>query len=155
MATSRTAPPLKTILVGTDFSLCAARALSFAISLAHPQSARIHILHVLSEPIPALDVAGAMPYLDLKTRREWEETSSSHLQREAKAAEKRGIRATTSLAWGRPSDVIIQTATEMKVSMVVVGTHGRSAFEQFLIGSTAERVVRRSPVPVLTVREKR
>jgi nucleotide-binding universal stress UspA family protein len=37
----------------------------------------------------------------------------------------------------------------------VIGTHGRSAIEQFLLGSTAERVVRRSPVPVLTVREKR
>ncbi|MEO6326494.1 MAG: universal stress protein, partial [Thermoanaerobaculia bacterium] len=95
------------------------------------------------------------PYLDLKTRQDWEETSRAHLERDVKAAEKRGLRATSSIGWGRPSDVIIQAATEMKVSLVVVGTHGRSAFEQFLIGSTAERVVRRSPVPVLTVREKK
>jgi nucleotide-binding universal stress UspA family protein len=59
------------------------------------------------------------------------------------------------LKWGRPSDVIVRTAGEMRASLVVVGTHGRSALEKLLIGSTAERVVRLSPVPVLTVREKR
>lgn len=152
---ARSSPVLKSILVGTDFSVCAARALSFAVSLAAAQSARIHIVHVLFEPVPALDVAGGLPYLDLKTRREWEEASRLHLQREVKAAEKRGVRATSALEWGRPSDVLVQAAIDMKASMIVVGTHGRSALEHFLIGSTAERVLRRAPMPVLTVREKR
>ena len=51
--------------------------------------------------------------------------------------------------------MIVETAAEKKASLVVLGTHGRSAFEKFLLGSTAERVVRSSPVPVLTVREKK
>jgi nucleotide-binding universal stress UspA family protein len=153
---SRSASPfLKSILVGTDFSVCAARALSFAVSLASTQGARIHLLHVLSEPVQALDVAGALPYLDLTTRKEWEETTRARLERDVRAAEKRGIKATCELKWGRPSDVLVETASATKASLVVIGTHGRSALEQFLIGSTAERVVRRSPVPVLTVREKR
>jgi nucleotide-binding universal stress UspA family protein len=61
----------------------------------------------------------------------------------------------SELKWGRPSDVIIRSAGDMKASLVVVGTHGRTALEKLLIGSTAERVVRLATVPVLTVREKR
>ena len=60
-----TTPFLKTILVGTDFSVCAARAFSYAVSLAATQGARVHLLHVLMEPIQAFDVAGALPYLDV------------------------------------------------------------------------------------------
>jgi len=146
---------LTTVLVGTDFSVCAARALSFAVSLAASQGACVHLVHVLSEPVQALDVAGALPYLDIGTRREWESASRAHLENEVKAAEKRGVSATSEIRWGRPSDALVEAAIATKASMVVIGTHGRSAFEQFLLGSTAERVVRRCPVPVLTVREKK
>ena len=61
---------LKTILVGTDFSVCAARAFSFGVSLAASQGAKIHILHVLMEPIQAFDVAGALPPGVIVTRAE-------------------------------------------------------------------------------------
>jgi nucleotide-binding universal stress UspA family protein len=153
-----TRPPanfLKSILVGTDFSVCAARAISFAASLAASQGSRVHLVHVLSEPVPALDVAGALPYVDTRTRQEWEEVSRQRLARDVKALEKRGIPASSELLWGRPSDALVEAATRVKASLLVVGTHGRSALEKFLIGSTAERVVRRATVPVLTVREKR
>jgi len=146
---------LKTILVGTDFSVCAARAFSFGVSLAASQGAKIHILHVLMEPIQAFDVAGALPYLDVTTQREWEEATRKRLASAVASAEKRGVSATSELLWGRPSDAIIETALKHKASLVVLGTHGRTAIEKLLIGSTAERVVRLSPVPVLTVREKR
>ena len=146
---------LKTILVGTDFSLCAARAFSYAVSLAATQGARVHLLHVLMEPIQAFDVAGALPYLDVTTQREWEEATKKRLASAVASAEKRGVAATSELLWGRPSDAIIETAVKQKASLVVLGTHGRTALEKLLIGSTAERVVRLCQVPVLTVREKR
>ncbi len=155
MASRPSGPFLKSILVGTDFSLCAARALGFAVSMAASQGARIHILHVLMEPIQAFDVAGALPYVDVSTQREWEEAARRRLARAVASAQKRGVSATSELLWGRPSDAIIETAKKMKASLVVLGTHGRTALEKLLIGSTAERVVRLSPVPVLTVREKR
>ncbi len=148
-------PVFKVILVGTDFSVCAARALSMAVSVASSQRGRVHLVHVLSEPVQAIDVVGAVPYLDGTTRREWEERAQKRLSREVAAAEKRGVAATAELRWGRPSDEIVEAATRAKASLVVIGTHGRSVLEKFLLGSTAERVVRRSPVPVLTVREKR
>jgi nucleotide-binding universal stress UspA family protein len=150
-----TTPFLKTILVGTDFSVCAARAFSYAVSLAATQNARVHLLHVLMEPIQAFDVAGALPYLDVTTQREWEEATKKRLAGAVASAEKRGVAATSELLWGRPSDAIIETAVKQKASLVVLGTHGRTALEKLLIGSTAERVVRLCQVPVLTVREKR
>lgn len=150
-----TTPFLKTILVGTDFSVCAARAFSYAVSLAATQGARVHLLHVLMEPIQAFDVAGALPYLDVTTQREWEDATKKRLAGAVASAEKRGVAATSELLWGRPSDAIIETAAKQKASLVVLGTHGRTALEKLLIGSTAERVVRLCQVPVLTVREKR
>jgi len=155
MATRRAAPALGTVVVGTDFSVPAARALSFAVRLAAAQGGRIHLVHVLSEPVQAIDVAGALPYIDVETRKEWEDAATKKLAREAAAAEKRGVKASWELKWGRPSDVIVATAAKEKASLVAIGTHGRSAFEKFLLGSTAERVLRRSPVPVLTVPEKK
>ncbi len=155
MAAKRAEPFLKTIVVGTDFSVCAARALSFAVSLASSQGARVHVVHVLVEPVQAFDVAGALPYLDVSTQKEWEDATKKRLAAAVASAEKRGVPATSEFLWGRPSDAIIEAAKKTKASMVVLGTHGRNALEKLLIGSTAERVVRLSPVPVLTVREKR
>jgi len=155
MSPRKPEPFLKSILVGTDFSLCAARALKFAVSLASSQGAKIHLLHVLVEPIQAFDVAGALPYLDVTAQKEWGEATRKRLAQAVASAAKRGVAATSETVWGRPSDAIVETAVKMKASLIVLGTHGRGAFEKLLIGSTAERVLRLSPVPVLTVREKR
>jgi nucleotide-binding universal stress UspA family protein len=65
------------------------------------------------------------------------------------------VKSGCEVLWGRPSDALVERAEGMKASLLVIGTHGRSAIEQLLLGSTAERIVRRSTVPVLTVREKR
>lgn len=146
---------LRSIVVGTDFSVCAARALAHAVSLAQLSGAKIHLVHILLEPVQALDVAAALPYPDVEVRKEWEQAARVKLDREVKAAEKRGVTTTAEIRWGRPSDTIVDTATRQKASLIVLGTHGRSAFEKFLLGSTAERVLRLSPVPVLTVREKK
>ena len=155
MSRRKPGPFLKSILVGTDFSLCAARAFEIAVSLAALHGARIHLLHVLVEPIQAFDVAGALPYLDVTTQKEWEEATRKHLAQAVASAEKRGVPATSEIVWGRPSDALVEAAKRMKASLLVLGTHGRGALEKLLIGSTAERVLRLSPVPVLTVREKR
>ena len=155
MSPRKTESVLTSILVGTDFSLCAARAFELAVSLAASQGASVHLLHVLVEPIQAFDVAGALPYLDVSTQKEWEEAARKRLARAVASAVKRGVAATSELRWGRPSDALVEAAVRIKASLIVLGTHGRGALEKLLIGSTAERVLRLSPVPVLTVREKR
>ena len=146
---------LRSIVVGTDFSVCAARAFAHAVSLAQLSGAKVHLVHVLLEPVQALDVAAALPYPDVEVRKEWEQSARVKLDREVKAAEKRGVTTTAEIRWGRPSDTIVEIAARQKASLIVLGTHGRSALERFLLGSTAERVLRLSPLPVLTVREKR
>jgi nucleotide-binding universal stress UspA family protein len=155
MAARQNSVVLKSIVVGTDFSICAARALAWAVSLARSSGARVHLVHVLLEPVQALDVAAALPYPDIEVRKEWEDAARVKLDREVKAAEKRGVATTAEIRWGRPSDTIVEAAGRQKASLIVLGTHGRSALEKLLLGSTAERVLRLSPVPVLTVREKR
>lgn len=155
MADRRNSVVLKSIVVGTDFSICAARALAWAVSLAQTSGARVHLVHVLLEPVQALDVAAALPYPDVEVRRDWEVAARVKLDREVKAAEKRGVATTAEIRWGRPSDTIVDAASRQRASLIVLGTHGRSALEKLLLGSTAERVLRLSPIPVLTVREKR
>jgi nucleotide-binding universal stress UspA family protein len=155
MVTGQSTVALKCVVVGTDFSVCAARALAHAVSLAQLSGAKLHLVHVLLEPVQALDVAAALPYPDVEVRKEWEEAARFKLDREVRAAQKRGVAATAEIRWGRPSDTLVDTAARVKASLIVLGTHGRSALEKLLLGSTAERVLRLSPVPVLTVREKR
>jgi nucleotide-binding universal stress UspA family protein len=125
------------------------------VSLAQLSGAKIHLVHVLLEPVQALDVAAALPYPDVEVRKEWEQAARIKLEREVKAAEKRGVTTTAEIRWGRPSDTIVDTATRHKATLIILGTHGRSVLEKFLLGSTAERVLRLSAVPVLTVREKK
>ena len=93
MPSRKPEPLLRTIVVGTDFSVCAARALSFAVSLAASQGAKVHIVHVLVEPVQAFDVAGALPYLDVSTQKEWEEATRKRLGAAVASAEKRGVSA--------------------------------------------------------------
>ena len=62
MAVRENAARLKSIVVGTDFSVCAARALAHAVSLAQLSGAKLHLVHVLLEPVQALDVAAALGY---------------------------------------------------------------------------------------------
>jgi nucleotide-binding universal stress UspA family protein len=61
---------------------------------------------------------------------------------------------TTDIVMGIPFQEIIKKASELPADLIVVGTHGRTGVEHVIVGSTAERIVRRSEVPVLTVRSE-
>lgn len=58
----------------------------------------------------------------------------------------------TSVVSGVPFNVILNTAEELKADLIIMGTHGRTGLDHVLFGSTAEKVVRKSEIPVLTVR---
>ncbi len=63
------------------------------------------------------------------------------------------LKATTEVISGRPFLEIIRIAKERKSDLIVIGTHGRGALKQVLLGSVAEKVVRKAPCPVLSVRD--
>ncbi|NJD62374.1 MAG: universal stress protein [Deltaproteobacteria bacterium] len=139
------------ILLPTDFSDCSAEAARVARQLAERFGSRIVVLHVLDEPA-ALDpmFRGDVPLELLRSRMEQfaQESLDAFL-----AAQFSGFENfDTMLAAGIPYREIIGKARECAAGLIVIGTHGRTGVEHVIFGSTAERVVRSAPCPVLTVR---
>ncbi len=143
---------LRRIFHATDFSRASGAAFSEAVALARRDRARLFILHVLlpASPFLAGDVNLPPSYLELqaRARRQAERRLEALLAR----ARREGVRAQARLTGGAPAPDILRWARRKRADLIVIGTHGRSALGRFFMGSVAERVVRLSPIPVLTVR---
>jgi nucleotide-binding universal stress UspA family protein len=139
----------KHILVPVDFSKGSDRAVAQAEALASALGADLEFFHAYQLPVLALpdsSVTVSPTYVaDLTDRAQRE------LNKYRDAAQGRGINATVKLLEGNPSEAIVERAQALHAAMIVLGTHGRSGFKRFLLGSTTERVVRTASVPVLTV----
>jgi nucleotide-binding universal stress UspA family protein len=139
----------KHILVPVDFSKGSDRAVAQAEALATALGAKIELFHAYQLPVFALpdsSVTVSPTYVaDLTDRAQQE------LNRHRDVLAERGVVASTKLLEGNSADAIVERAQAIGASMIVLGTHGRSGFRRFLLGSTAERVVRMATVPVLTV----
>ena len=137
------------ILVPVDFSKGSDRAVAQAEQLARALSAPLELFHAYQRPVFALpdaSVSVSPTYVaDLTDRAQRE------LYRHRDALAERGLVANTKLLEGNAAQAIVERAQALQASMIVIGTHGRSGFRRFLLGSTAERVVRMATVPVLTV----
>jgi nucleotide-binding universal stress UspA family protein len=143
---------LRTILAPIDFSPASKNAFKYAVRFAEEFGGELTLLHVL-EPD---SVTGLMAVPE----------ATAFVESDIVAAGKnlRTLIASVSNAkikqphWkiraGLPSHEIIEAAREMDVDLIIVATHGYTGWKHFCIGSTAERVVRAAPCPVLVVREK-
>jgi universal stress protein A len=140
---------LKKILVPTDFSECSEKAFRYAIALARQFQSQIVLAHVIQAfyPPPELLVLDA-PALETRVREE----AQKRLATWKKSVSELQLR--TVLLNGVPEREINQLADEDNIDLIVIGTHGRSGMSHFLLGSTAERVLRHAPCPVLVVRER-
>jgi nucleotide-binding universal stress UspA family protein len=142
---------LKRILFPTDFSDFSQYAATFAVSFASDYGAKLYVLHVLEPSILAelhlLNVT--MEGLEAKTKKLVQEEIESAVSRDT--LEK--LDYEVACRKGKPFLEIIRFCRENAIDMIVMGTHGRSALESALLGSTAEKVVRKSPCPVFTVRK--
>jgi len=140
------------ILLSTDFSECSGEAAGVARSLAERFGSRVVLLHVLDEPA-TLDpmFRGDIPLEMLRSRMEQfaQENMDAFLGRHFSGFEN----FDTMLATGIPYREIIGKAREVAADLIVIGTHGRTGVEHVIFGSTAEKVVRMAPCPVLTVRK--
>ncbi|MBX3218951.1 MAG: universal stress protein [Labilithrix sp.] len=140
---SRLAPPLRTVVVATDFSPGAMRALRRTQSLPLADGGEVVLVHVP----PSREVAGQL----LMDPRERVTRQVRMLRRAFDRLGREDVRVRAETSTGEPSIKILDIAKESRADIIVVGRHGAANLRRFLLGSTAERVIHRSPVPVLVV----
>jgi nucleotide-binding universal stress UspA family protein len=142
---------IKTILFPTDFSNGARAALDHALSLAKDYQARLILLYVIQDiSIAEWYIPSSLSVTDLiedMQKSAWKEMDKweAEIAATVKNVEKLVVR-------GVPFVEIIRTAKDKDADLIVIGTHGRTGIDHMLFGSTAEKVVRKAPCPVLTVR---
>jgi len=143
---------LKQILVPTDFSEPSQVAVRYGVALAEAFQAQLHIVHVLETPFNQVLVSEVYVPPPPNMFAEWEKNAQDALERVLAPADRQKCRAELVLRHGNPYLEIIDYAKSKDIDLIVMGTHGRGGMAHLLMGSTAERVVRKSPCPVLTVR---
>ena len=138
--------PVERILLPTDFSGFSTQALRRALVLARRFNARLKVVHVIQGFYPVGDamLAAAPP----AEGRKMAESDAHAFMAEARDA---GIDYELEIREGNPWREILAAAAEMPADLVVMGTHGRSGPERFLLGSVAEKLSHRLPCPVMTV----
>ena len=142
---------LKKVLVPTDFSESARHALTYGISFAREYEAELTLLHVVEN----LTVGYASDLFPVPMAEVFQEISGyarAELAKLGAEARAKDVTVAEVVVQGKPSAEIMRYARETEVDMIVLGTHGKGMLDQALFGSTTERVVRRAPCPVLTVR---
>lgn len=137
------------ILFPTDFSESAENAARYAISLAKKYGGKLYIVHIV-EPFTYTTDFG----LDYSVQyKEMEATARRLLDEFVTSIQRNNLNAEGVLLSGEPFVEIIKYAKREQVDLIVMGTHGRTGLEHMLLGSVAEKVVRKSPCPVLTVKK--
>jgi len=143
---------IRTILVPTDFSEGAGRALEWARTLARAFGAKIVLLHVVDLAVEWTPVGG-LGSIPAPVPAEFVERFTTDAQAALEAMAQGTPPGTQRLLRkGHPREVILDVAREVGADVIVMGTHGRRGFSHLFIGSVAEHVVRHAPVPVWTVR---
>jgi nucleotide-binding universal stress UspA family protein len=143
---------LKTILVPTDFSETSDQALRYGKALAQAFGASLHLLHVVQEPFAQPWAVEAYGFSLATLQEEWTKEATQRLDAAFTADERAALKATLATQLGHPYLEILRYAQEKAVDLIVMGTHGRGALGHVMMGSVAERIVRKAPCPVLTVR---
>ena len=143
-------PPIRRVLVPTDFSPESDAALALAKTIAAGYGASLLLLHVFEE-IGGVFAGDAYAPLPPETRAALLKDARARLTHRLSPEERTRFRATADVIVGASAPKIIDYASQQHVDLIVMGTHGRTGMAHLLMGSIAERVVRLAPCPVLTV----
>ncbi|MDH5493086.1 MAG: universal stress protein [Myxococcales bacterium] len=141
---------IRKILIPVDFSPPSTHAADYGVDLAQKLGADVDFVHAYQLPIYALPDGGVMVGPDFVNR--LTESAQRSLDQLVARYEGRGLKIGTHLVDGAPHLEVRRLSGEIGADMIVMGTHGRSGVRHFLLGSVAERVVRISEIPVITVR---
>lgn len=141
----------KRILCAVDFSAHSRRALDHAVAIARWYEARVTALYVFSTAPLAAVGPGALAFEPLVLTDTDRERLVSDVREFAAAESAPGVAIDAAVREGFPATEIVEYARTIDADLLVLGTHGRSGVERLLLGSVAERVLRRAGCPVLTV----
>ncbi len=147
------ASSFKSILVPTDFSDSAIKALNYARSLAEMCQATLHVLHVVEKPHLAVGGSEVLSFWAPELVQRLVRTAESKLAGLALEVEQ-ALTVESAARVGVPHAEIVRYADENHIDMIVMGTHGRGAVGHMLLGSVAERVMRSASCPVMTLRHQ-
>ncbi len=145
-------PDIKKVLVPIDFSDYSKSALKYAVNFTKQFNAELMLIYVVEPVIYPPDFSMgqiAIPTVDL----EMDKRAAEELEKLARKEIPENIRVKTLVKTGKPFIEIIETAAEEKADIIIIASHGHTGVEHILFGSTAEKVVRKAPCPVLTIRE--
>ncbi|KHE93797.1 MAG: universal stress protein [Candidatus Scalindua rubra] len=148
---------LKKILCPFDFSESAQEALKYAIHLMiKDDDATLYLTHVVDSRV--FDYGGPVYEQEpLVTKIALDQSTREQLEKKllAEVPEEIQNRVETIILFGVPFLEIIMTAKDKNIDLIVIGTHGRTGIAHMLIGSVAEKVIRKAPCPVLCVKSKK
>jgi nucleotide-binding universal stress UspA family protein len=141
----------KEIVVATDFSEYSLRAIEYGAEIAAKFESHVTLVYVVEPVLQTADLTW--------TTVDFEELNKSHREMAEKQIGKiveekfpKGVRCDTAVLFGKPFVEILKCAKDRGADLIVMATHGRGAISHLLMGSTAEKVVRKAPCPVLTVK---
>jgi len=150
---------IKKILIGIDDSKQAEHAAEFGFDIARKFNAEVGLVNIVS-PAMTAQITGADPLIGMTTAGvgidelellELQKNQSENIVEQTIKKFAGDLAVTHFTEYGSTADGIISCSKEFKADLIVVGTHSRSGLDRLLMGSTAEHVVRHSPVPVLVV----
>jgi nucleotide-binding universal stress UspA family protein len=144
---------VSSILLPTDFSECARRAVPAAAFMARLTGARVICLHVVEPVVPAVGwtpIAEPLPVADLSEQ--LEASATRELPKFAGCPEFTGLDVEDLISHGEAAAEIVRVARERGCDLIVISSHGRAGLGRIFFGSTAESVVRHAHCPVLVVK---
>ena len=141
---------IKRLLSPIDFSDSSKQALRYAVEFARSFGAELHVLNVIEPVMYPAEMFGQIGMVDVESV--LEKSSREEIADWHKSFIPAEVRSVVEVLRGRPFAEIVRYAQEKEIDLIILGTHGRSGLDHFLLGSTAEKVIRKAPCPVLTVR---
>lgn len=153
-ATGELSRMINRILVPIDFSEHSKNALKYAVPMAEQVGAALFLVYVVEPTVYPADLGFGqvvLPGMEEELRSKGAEELKGLIEREIGAR----VKASSCVRTGKPHQEILAEAAERMIDLIVMATHGHTGVEHMLFGSTAERIVRNAPCPVLTIRPAR
>ncbi len=148
------AAKVRRILLATDGSKCSGAALQLLIEQVGPDETEVRVLHVL-EPLPLLvvrEMGNREPDLQGLLEAQTKQAAEDLVAKIAETLRAKSVKVTTAVARGNPKSRILDVAEKWKAELIVLGSHGRSVLDRFLMGSVSDTVARHARCSVEVVR---